>query len=444
MQTTEDISGHTQRTIGVTGAVMILVGFVVGVSIFVLPTELASTTGPAVILAYFVAAGVALFSCFVAAQIGALYPVTGASFVSISDQLHPLFGFLFVWQIISAIAVAVALVAFAFADYFAVLVPGLNRTAVAVGVIALLCALNLRGTQASVIGQGLMVVFFLLIIGVYCTAGFLNLEADLFTPFIPGGVGSIFTAAIPAIFSYAGFLLIIEIGGEIENPRRTVPRAVFISFALVLLTYTLVSVVAVGVMPWQDLQGHSAPFALLSGKVLPGWMGPVIVVTTLMAAASSINGLILGYSRDVKVLADARLFPPGLGRVSARTGVPGNGVLLLSGLSLLVLPFGASVSEYATYTVLALMAGQVLLGLTVLRMTPEKTYPAGNEHMWMGAPGRWIAGGGLVLVSGALLVVGASGSPKSALAVLGMTVLGVLYYLIRTKRTGNGSETPNS
>jgi APA family basic amino acid/polyamine antiporter len=76
------------RSIGTTGLVVTIVGLVIGISIFILPGSLAATAGPGVIISYLIAGVMALFSCVVAAQIGVLFPVSGAGFICISNMLR--------------------------------------------------------------------------------------------------------------------------------------------------------------------------------------------------------------------------------------------------------------------------------------------------------------------------------------------------------------------
>ena len=115
-----------KRTMGVTGTVMTLVGLVIGVSIFILPGQLAAIAGPAMLVSYLIAALIALFSCVVAAQVGSVLPISGASFVAISRLLSPFLGFIVVWVTLGGAAVAVALLASGFADY-AVLIATVPR-----------------------------------------------------------------------------------------------------------------------------------------------------------------------------------------------------------------------------------------------------------------------------------------------------------------------------
>jgi APA family basic amino acid/polyamine antiporter len=98
-----------------------------------------------------------------------------------------------------------------------------------------------------------MVFALLLALTVFALAGLVNMDTDRLTPFMPNGFSPVLAATVQAFFSYAGFMVIIEIGGEIKNPTRNIPLALAISFITVLLLYTLVSVAIVGVIPWQEL-----------------------------------------------------------------------------------------------------------------------------------------------------------------------------------------------
>ena len=81
-----------ERSIGLGGATATLVGYVVGASIFILPGELAASTGPAIFLSFLLASIPALLSCFVTAQIGCVYPVSGGPYIAASRNLSPFAG----------------------------------------------------------------------------------------------------------------------------------------------------------------------------------------------------------------------------------------------------------------------------------------------------------------------------------------------------------------
>ena len=82
-----------QRKVGLAGAVFLMVGNVVGASIFILPGNLAGIAGPAVFIAYLIAIIPAFFNTLVAAQVGSILPVSASDYVFTSTVLHPLLGF---------------------------------------------------------------------------------------------------------------------------------------------------------------------------------------------------------------------------------------------------------------------------------------------------------------------------------------------------------------
>ncbi len=422
-----------ERTIGLWGAVVFLVGFVIGVSVFLLPGELAATAGPGVVVSYGIAAVMALFSCVIAAQISAILPLSGAGFVFVTKMTLPFFGFLMGWLVITAVSMAIALVASGFATYFEILIPGTHKTLVAVMIVLAFGVINLYGAAASVRAQSLMVILFMLVLIVFSVVGVATIDGELLVPFFPNGYGVVAAAAIPAFFSYSGFGVIAEIGGEIKNPSRTIPWALFISFLLVLICYSAVSLAIVGHIPWRELAGNDAPVATVAGLLFPAWAITIITVTILAASATSINGLLLGYSRDVYVLSRVTMLPEVFSRLSASHGNPYNSVVLLTGLSVLAVLFGAKISEYATAIVLAIMIAQILMGIALLRLPggmPEHLQQTGFQltSFW-----RVFFGLGLVGFSLMFLIIGVQGSPGSVAALGGILLIGTIYYLQRKR-----------
>ena len=104
----------------------------------------------------------AVFCCFVSAQIGSVFPVSGANYVAVSCVISPFAGFLMIWVLMAALIVGVPLVAYGFADYLAFFLPALNRTLVAAAAVVFFVSINIRGTRVSVGAQSAMVAGFVL------------------------------------------------------------------------------------------------------------------------------------------------------------------------------------------------------------------------------------------------------------------------------------------
>lgn len=438
-----DGNGQMTRTIGLAGAIVTLVGFVIGVSIFILPGALAATAGPAVSLSYLIAALMAVFSCAVAAQLGVVLPVSGASFVSVSRLISPAWGFVAACMILGAGVLGVAMLAYGFADYLQIVWPGANRTASAAGLVVLLGALNLLGARDSIIGQGLMVAAFMLALIVFVVAGGAQLDPGRLTPFMPNGLGPVLSAAIPAYFSYAGFTVIIELGGEVKDPARCIPRALGISFLIVLVVYAAVSIVIVGVIPWQQLGAIAAPVSEAASRVLPRWLATFVTLTAIAAAASSVNAIVLGYSRDILAMARAGMLPERLGRTSGRHGEPTWGVLLISGVCVAAVLAGAGITEYAVLSVVGLLVLQILLGLATLRIPGTMAEQYRSAGFRLPAWQLRFFSAGLVISSVGFLVVVLMDAPGFLLLAVGYLAASLgCYALRRAYLARNGLRVP--
>ncbi len=167
------------RTINLPAAIFLIVGYVVGATIFILPGNLAADAGPAVYIAYLIAAVPAVFACFVMAVIGSTIPASGSLYVLIRDVLSPALGFLYLWLVVAMAAMIVPLIAFGFADYFLYFYSGLDSKLVAIIVIALIIMINYLGMEVASGFQNLMVVGFILALLIFSIDGLTHADPAL-------------------------------------------------------------------------------------------------------------------------------------------------------------------------------------------------------------------------------------------------------------------------
>lgn len=427
--------------IGVFGATITIVGLVVGASIYILPGTIAASAGPGVLLSYALAGATAIFSCIIAAQIGAAFPATGASYVAVSELLSPLIGFLAVCLMITAACVANALLAFGFADHVRLFFPDVSRTPLAIGLVLGLGLLNTLGVRETVLVQTLLVAAFLSGIGLVIAVALPRVDADLLTPVLPNGLAPVLSGAVAAYFSFTGFNMIIELGGELKSPERTIPASLFISFITVALFYLLASLSIVGVIPWRELSSVEAALGETAMRLLPRPAAQFVILTAIAATASTVNALFLGYSRDLLALSQARLLPRIVGARSARAKEPVVAVGILVSLSLFAVLTGARIIEFATITVVAVMALQILLGVATLRMVW-----GGRDSFLLRAKFRlakgWLAffSIGLIALSCGFLVVVVMESARQLMICLGLVGAAIVFYFARTTHLARRGE----
>ena len=408
-----------------------LIGYVVGGSIFILPGTLAASAGPGIFISYLIASVLALFTCLVTAQVGSAIPTSGANYIAVSRVLSPFWGFMFIWTLIVTIAVGVPLIAYGFAEYLAYFIPGLNPMLIAVLSILVFVGVNILGIQVASWIQAVMVLEFMAALLVFGGGGVANSDPALLTPLFPMGFGAVLFMAIPAYYSYSGFFIIAEIGEEIKDPSRNIPKALLISFCLVLLVYTVVPLAVTGVLPWNTLGETKGAVAVASEIFFPKWLAEAIAFSALFAIATSINGIIVAQSRDIFAVARDRVLPEGLSKVTKLFRTPFVAILMVGGLSLIGTLIGTSIQNYAIMTVLGFMIIQCLSGLAVLNLPkklPERYAKAKFKLKGFALPFFSI---GLVIISLAFLVVGVIQSFLSALIFLGLVGLGALLYILR-------------
>lgn len=417
-------------TIGLWGVVFTIVGFVVGVSIFILPMELIVIAGPAVILAYAFAGGMAVITCFATAQIGAILPAEGGTFIALRKMLSPMLGFLAVWVLLAAVVLVNAFVSYGFADYFVYFFPSVNKTLVAVGVLVSFGLINIYGSGLVVKIQAAMVILFLLMLGLFILSGIPHFDSRNLYPFVPNGMPSVITAATIGYFSFAGFISLLEFGGEVKRPARNIPLGLLISFIIVFVAYGGVSLILSGVSSSLDYQAYETPVLEVAKLFLPEWLVVALVLSIIAAAATTVNGLILGYSRDIFVLAEAKLLPSFLSKRSEKFGTPVNAIIAYTLISVLAVLWGSSIEQYALVAVLGLLLQQIFIAMSLFRLPKVMEEQYKQAQFKLPLPVLYTVSVLLFCISAGLIVMNVIQAPVFGYVIIGFLLVGSVYYYL--------------
>lgn len=425
------------RSVNLPSAAFIIIGYVVGVTIFILPGSLAADAGPAVFLAYALAAVPAVVAGFAMAQVGTALPVSGAIYVLLRDALAPYCGFVYQWIVLLFAAVVIPLVALGFADYLTYFLPGVNATAVAAALVVAFIGLNVLGIGVASAVQNVMVALFLAALAVFGFGGVAAGDPANLEPLFPPGYSVFGIAAITAYFSYAGVFVIAEIAGEIKQPGRNIPLAIVLAFAIIIVLYTLVPLALSMVVPWRELADMPTAVVTAAGRFLPESLVTFVAVAALLAAATSVNGVMIGLSRDVFQGAKSGLFPRILATVNRKTRAPDRAVVLVGVLSLFGIAAGGAITSYAQLALIGLMIIQVMTGVALIRL--PTALPEAYRHSTFRITKPWLVliGVAYVSFSAFFLVVLARERPQLLLIGLGFLVVGMTYYEIRKRMWGS-------
>jgi basic amino acid/polyamine antiporter, APA family len=433
--TTAEATGFKviDRQIGLLGGTVLLMGTVIGISVFLLPGELIGQAGPSIVLALAITAVPMVFSVLSLLQLGGAMPVAGGLYVYGSRLVGPFWGFLSIWLVIPAIWSTLLFTSIGFAEftrYFVDLPAGL----LAGGVLALFVVLSLLGIRFVTWIQLGMVVAILLAILAFVIPGSMQVEAANYTPMFPEGIAPFLLAVVSLYIPFQGFAMIVELGEELKDPVRNIPRVLIFGMSLAVVFSLALVAVFVGLAAAPELADLGAGgVAQAAGEFLPPWVGAAMAGAAVLGAFTTLNAVITSYSRTLMRASRDEVVTLRLARIATRTKVPHYSILVLSVPPLLILPFSPDVVTLTVLLALIILFGNVI-GSVALWNLPKR-YPdryAGSLYklpMPLLKTAAIGSAGFAVLFWLAVLAA----APPLVLALLGLVALGALYYRWRRR-----------
>jgi basic amino acid/polyamine antiporter, APA family len=310
-----------QRVLGLPQTIAVAAGMTIGAGIFVLTGIAAGYTGPAVPLAYLVSVVPVIFLMMCLAMLGSALPTTGGNYKYASRLFSPRWAFIGIWGYMGGTLVgAFPLWALSGAQYLQALWD-LPAVPAAIGILTILFLINLIGISMAAALQAFFVLLLFAALLVFGFSGLPQIEAANFTPLFPAGAYGFFLAASILTFTHLGANAVVELGGEIKNPGKTIPRTFLISIPLVTLLYILVSVTAVGISPLANNGGQSL------ANVAKSFMSPAgfyffILCGGVLAIITTLNAGFMWGTKSLLVMAADGIFPQALAKVNKRFSTP--------------------------------------------------------------------------------------------------------------------------
>src|SRR3954449_3653442 len=321
------VSAKLARTIGLTQATAMVVGTIVGSSIFVQPSEVSKAvpTFAGMLLVWIAAGALTWFGASICAELSAAYPKTGGVYVFLREMFSPAAGFLWGWAMFwsmhSGIIAAIAMV---FGRYFATIVPlgDLGIRLVAVAGIVVLSAINYFGVRPGSAVQTALTITKIGAIGVLLVVLF-----TMGAPHMPAASGAIeprsfLRALVAGLFAFGGWHMVTYAAEETRDPVRTIPRALMLGTAVVVVTYLALNSAYLLVLPFEKVLAstHIAFDATLATA------GPsaasAISVLVIVSSFGAMSGIILAGPRVYYAMAEDRLLFKWMGAVHSRHRTP--------------------------------------------------------------------------------------------------------------------------
>ena len=307
------------RRLGTADAVVIGLGSMIGAGVFAAFAPAARSAGSGLLAGLALAAVVAYCNAVSSAQLAAVYPTSGGTYVYGRERLGDWWGFLAGWGFVIGKTASCAAIALTFAAYAA---PGFERP-VAVAAVVALAAVNYRGITRTARLTRILVAGSLGALAVVVAANLAGGAADLGhlagPPIAPTGV---LQSAGLLFFAFAGYARIATLGEEVRDPRRVIPRAIPLALGVTVGVYAAVAASALLVLGPGRLAAATAPLAEAVHAGGWDWAGPLVRVGAAAASLGSLLALIAGVGRTSLAMARNADLPRWLAAVHPRFRVP--------------------------------------------------------------------------------------------------------------------------
>lgn len=308
-----------------TDATLIGLGSMIGAGVFAAFTPAAQAAGTGLLIGLVVAALVAFANATSSAQLAAVYPTSGGTYVYGRERLGPWWGFFAGWSFVVGKTASCAAMALTFAAYAA---PAGWERPVALAAVVALTVVNLLGITRTALLTRVIVVFVLAVLAVVVTAavtsGLPELVPDsgLGAALVANGPYGVLQSAGLLFFAFAGYARIATLGEEVREPSRTIPRAIPLALGITVVVYGAVAVSVLGVLGAEGVAATPVP---LSGAVeAVGWSvaEPVVRAGAAVSSLGALLALIAGVGRTTLAMARERDLPRWLAAVHPRFSVP--------------------------------------------------------------------------------------------------------------------------
>ena len=319
---TEPAEPALERRIGTADAVVIGLGSMIGAGVFSAFGPAARAAGAGLLIGLVLAAAIAYCNATASAQLAAVYPTSGGTYVYGRERLGPWWGFIAGWGFVVGKTASCAAMALTFANYA---IPGpwwLQRIAAVAAVVAL-SALNYRGVTKTAVLARILVACTLIALTAFVAGIALAKPSHLSLGVRPtASLYGVLQSAGLLFFAFAGYARIATMGEEVRDPARTIPRAITLALAIAVVVYVVVGVAALLAAGPDRLARAAAPLTEAARAVDATVLVPVLAAGGALASLGALLALVAGLGRTTLAMARNRDLPAWLAAVHPRHRVP--------------------------------------------------------------------------------------------------------------------------
>ena len=422
-----------KKTMGLASVVVFGAGTAIGVSVFSVLQPAAEQAGSGLLVAIFLAAIPMLFFALSYAFMASADPRTGASYEWPRRYLNPGIGFLVVWLRIITNIGAITVLGLVLVSYLNTVIALPVKPTMAV-LFTLVFGLNLFGVKAAARAQIIMMSLLVVMLGIFVVTGSVAGSTQQVGPVFDTHWLAIL-GAVPLLISlFLGIETAVEMGDEVKDAERTIPKGIALAILLTAGVYFSVSYVALSLVGPEGLAQSGAPLFDAGQVAMGDWAIVVILCAATVSILTTINSLAVVFSRTLYALGKSRALPSALGNVHAKYSTPYVAIIT----AYVLVMCGLFLPPSLTFLLLAVNIPTMLKYLACSASTIQviRKFPhISQQSRWTLSRSKilYAAIAGCVLAVGVILL-GITADWRPYILILSWAVLGVILWFAYVRR----------
>ena len=430
-----------KNKIGLTVALSIVVGTIIGSGVFMKPGKVLDYAGSSnmAIFAWVVGGILTLASGLTVAEIGAQIPKNGGLYTYLEEIYGKFWGYLSGWM--QTLVYGPAIIG-TLGMYFSSLI--LNffhidkawNLPIAIGTVVFLGVINSVGTKYGGIVQTITTIGKMIPIILIVVMGFWKGSSDVFSVVVPESANqSIGMAILATLFAYDGWILLASIGGEMKNPTKLLPKALTIGILVVTAAYVLINMALMKVLPAAQIVTLSENATATAADMLLGqYGGKLISIGVIVSIFGCLNGKILTFPRIPVSMAERGQLPFSkfISKINDKFQTPANAIFveILLGIILMLVSDPNELSEISVF-IIYIFYVMTFIGVFILRKRNAGQKREYSVPLYPIVP--------VLAILGSLFVIGSAiiNEPTRCFLSIGIVLTGLPVYWYLNKKQVN-------
>ncbi|MEO7049421.1 MAG: amino acid permease [Ferruginibacter sp.] len=370
---------QVKNKLGLFSFTMIVISLVIGMGIFrTAATSAKDAISPSVYFSAWIVGGlVALCGALTYAEIGSRYPVTGGYYKVFAKAYHPSIAFAINCMVLVSNAASLSAVALIGSGYLLKLFNGaftdIDKALVSTVAIIIIYVVNLMGLKMSSKTQNVLMLIKIAMLLVLIAALFFPSHYATQSTIQPINVHSDFSAWIKSLgisliavsFTYGGYQQTINFGNEVAQPKKNIPRGIFIGIAVIIAIYMLVNFSYFKLVGFEQMKNQKEIAYVVIDKIFGSNGAMIFSAFLFLGVMAYVNGLLLSNPRVMYAMAEDNSLPKVFTKQNNNTGVFTTSLTIFTILSIVILYFSQQFEKILTFTIFLDCFGMILSIATI-------------------------------------------------------------------------------